>query len=48
MFHGGCWAKVDISASGVQGHTNIGLALILNSGRSLTENQPCSPLRLGK
>ena len=47
MFHGGSWAKLAISAKGVQGRTNIGSAPILYSTvRSLTENQPCSPLRL--
>ena len=28
---GGCWAKVAFSASGIQGRTNIGLALILDA-----------------
>ena len=43
MFHGGCWAKVAISASGVQGRTNIVLALILDAVSQKTNHAaPCA------
>ena len=44
MFHdGGCWAEVAISASGVQGRTNIGLALILDAVSPKTNHAaPCA------
>ena len=50
-FHGGCWAKVAIFASGVQavplgtvqGRTNIGLALILDAvSQKANHAAPCA------